>query len=182
MQQKTAGFLSGGPSRSRVYGFVWGVGPSGGWSGAQWGLGPAVQEATGASPGPGREDGGAQPPGNTIVGGSLARGLHTSLHTESHLTYWGRGARGSGEPSAASHEAPVSSPDKTWEGASSQTHGAAGGSQFLAGWVAPGPVPHQLEAALRALPRAWLTDSSQHLPASCSGGRPPARAVSPPCH
>ena len=28
LQQKTAGFLSGGPSRSRVYGFVWGVGGS----------------------------------------------------------------------------------------------------------------------------------------------------------
>ena len=125
---------------------------------------------------------GVQPPGNTIVGGSLARGLHASLHTESRLTYWGRGAGGSGEPSATSHEAPVSSPDKTWEGDSSQTHGAAGGSQFLAGWVARGPVPRQLEAALGALPRAWLTDSSQHLPASCSGGWPPARAVSHPCH
>lgn len=171
---------------------------------------------------PGGEDGEPSLLGNAVVGVSLARGLHASVHTvTSDLSgpwcWRPRGAlcragglrsdsvsvspmrcdstthdgletprlcapvsvgRGSRLSSAGSHEAPVSSPDATFRGATSQTDGAAPGGQVLAGWVAQGPVPHWLEAALVALPRAWLTDSSEHLPASRRGGRPPARAAS----
>lgn len=69
------------------------VEPFGRWGGgrkAQWGLGPAVKEAAGATPSPSlappvRPTWGAQPPGNTAVGPAWLRGFRSSLNPESRL-------------------------------------------------------------------------------------------------
>ena len=150
--------------------------------GARWGLGPAAQEATGASPPWERRWGGAQPPGNTVVGGSRLVGA-TPLCTQSHVCLTGAVVLEALRSPQPRPTRPPSHPQiQPGKEPPPKLNGAAGGGQFLASWVAQGPVPCQLEAALGALPRAWLTDSSQHLPASHSEGRPLARAVNPPCH
>lgn len=178
------------PEGCRIsHGGLWGRGPqSGMWDpleageGARWGLGPAAQEATGASPPWERRWGGAQPPGNTVVGGSRLVGA-TPLCTQSHVCLTGAVVLEALRSPQPRPTRPPSHPQiQPGKEPPPKLNGAAGGGQFLASWVAQGPVPCQLEAALGALPRAWLTDSSQHLPASHSEGRPLARAVSPPCH